>query len=257
MTIDSYFWDGVPLSGDVLEDVRVLMKGASPDGETIAAYERLLEAGPIARGYAMDCFSRDHAQHRHGDPSGLVLKAIGELVRQCARDELRAPPLHVEEPEAMFPVGANHGSALTVLGYGARCSDAAMVAKALRENEDPVVLDAGARTAGAIIAACPDALTELSEPLAHLVRETSPPELAATVVEALGGSRSEAVVPLLLKALCTTGIEPSATAARVLLERDFSRFRDAVAKVASEWSVADYPPFNVAEVRQLLGARSH
>jgi hypothetical protein len=248
-----YFWQGVTVPVELEGAIERLWSARSTGGERLAAYEALLGSGSaVGRGYAMDQFSSDQAQLRHGDLHIEVLTAVADRIEACALAELAVAPLVIEEATAQFKRGANHGSALVALGFGCPREAGGLIAKALTENEDPHILEEGCRTATAILYRNPRLPGELAWALRQIqLRRTFPASLRIQAVRALGESPNDEVVPWLLDAL-DDELEPSAAAARALLERDGARFAARVQEAVAGWVLTEFPPYDVHEVRSLL-----
>jgi hypothetical protein len=251
--MNCYFWRGVTVPPELEGAIGCLGSATATDGERLAAFEMLLAAGaPVGRGYAMDRFSMDQAQLRHGDLHIEVLAAVANRIHACARAELAVAPLVIDEATAQYRRGANHGSALVALGFGCDEADSGLVAKALSENEDPHILEEGCRTAAAILYDNPRLPGELAWALRQLqLGRSHPASLRTAAVRALGESPSDEVLPWLVDAL-DDDLEPSSSAARALLERDAARFAARVQRVVAGWVLPECPPYDVHEVRSLL-----
>jgi hypothetical protein len=248
------FWNDVPLT----PADHALYERAENAAAPIADRQRALGSlaasdDPAARSVAMDIYTRASISSRQGNQ---LLVEHGELevaMRSTAVRELLSPPYVRADDHAEIRRGANHASALAVLSNDARSEDASVLSAVIRVNEEPLVLLEAVKAAEPVLRDEPDGDPELLDVLQGLWTRTDlPADVRAGAVSAVGGCGGDVVVPMILRALHTEELAVSAAAARALLERDVDQFRAVVAPVAQRWSLPEFPPFDVHEVRELL-----
>jgi hypothetical protein len=249
---ESFYWRAAevqPADHALLEQLEDQRLSAA---QRKAALIRLLASdSEAARGIALDFYCLSNADLRHG-PEPIIDNDVEDAVRRTALSELGRPPYVCPEPNARPKRGANHASALAALANNADPGDAPLVARALRDNDDELVILEGVRAAETVLhgeAGHPDLVSVLLEIARATNRDAT---IRAHAITALGYTAGEAAMPWLIEALAAPELAVSAAAARALLERDLKRNRALVASVASAWRTGEFPPFDVHEVRRIL-----
>jgi hypothetical protein len=246
----SYYWTGVDLDGSLVTLLDSLRDpGAGQDVVVSRLRDLLVSESTAVRCMALDWFSLQRSESRHGGRAETLLHPAEPEVRGAALRELAAPPF--EGPGAVR--GANHGSALTALGYVAEKSDADIVGRALIANDDPAVLSAGIMTATAMTHRTPVLQPLLAQALERIVNDPRlPMRTRIDALETAALSRDATVTSWLLIALESPDVTMSATAGRQLLRRDQGAHRDRVRAVATTWPSGNDVPWAVVETRQML-----
>jgi hypothetical protein len=246
----SYYWTGVDVDGSLASLLDSLRDpGAGQDAVVSRLRGLLLSDNTAVRCMALDWFSLQRSQSRHGGSAETALYPAEPEVRSAALCELAAPPF--EGPGAVR--GANHGSALTALGYVADPSDADIVGRALMANDDPAVLAAGILTATAMTHRTPVLPPVLAQALERIVNDPGlPMRTRVDALETAALSRDAAVTSWLLVALESADVTMSASAGRQLLRRGQGAHRERVRAVAATWPSGTDVPWEVVETRQML-----
>lgn len=254
MKASTQFWKDVPLT----PADQALYERAEDVAAPVADRQRALRSlaasdDAAARSVAMDVYTRASISNRQGNQPLVEGGDLEVAMRSTAVRELRCPPYERAEDHAEIRRGANHASALAVLSNDARSEDASLISAVIRANEEPLVLLEAVKAAEPVLRDEPDGDPGLLDVLQGLwVRPDLPADVRAGAVSAVGGCGDDAIVPMLLDALRSEELAVSAAAARALLERDIDEFRAVVEPVAQSWSLPEFPPFDVHEVRDLL-----
>lgn len=136
----SYYWKIEDLERKDAEAARILTQGDDA-ASTPAAFERLLASdSPAARGVALDQYAHHEARGRFGTSNPL--RQYRDRVLGEARAQLRSPPVTATSPLGTVTVGANHASALGVLGRLGDASDLPRITCYLVPSQDFNVLEA-------------------------------------------------------------------------------------------------------------------
>jgi hypothetical protein len=254
---NTYFWEGVTLPEPwATVAARFTDRAATIDARRAAFLQMLSSVLPAVRGSALDNFTFDNAQARHGEIAQDVYDGVNAEIRTCALQELASTPYVRGEPGAVVPVGANHASALHALSCVGQPEDAAAVGKTLGQTTDLLVLEVGLGAAHAVLYRQPEIEPALARSLRRVITDGSQTtRLRVSAIVAASHSRSAAATPWLLDALGDADLAVAAAAGRALLERDPTAFADAVVSRATSWPTEGTVPHDVIAVRKLLARR--
>jgi hypothetical protein len=239
----AYHWHLVDIdeASGLQSDVCELAYGSTLEGRRAAFLKLLGSNNPAAMGIALDQYSYNQTLRRWGIDNEL--QPYEENIAEAARTLLHQPPVTaLEWNESRAIVGANHASALNVLGFIGTETDCVLIEPILHVSTDPEVLNNAYWALDTCLQKSQTVYPNILQSLRRLLfesegefSETEQLRLQKSAIRILSEYKLSESETILLDALKHGNYQVSVEAALILMHWNLPQYCEQIQAAVSSW----------------------